>query len=264
MISHGSGTIDLWTLTLVSGLGGEDGVGGVSGIPLGLDGTGGTSGGGISVLSVGLGGGGSLLGGLSLDLLGVSVEEQVGEDVPSGRSGGSSGNGSLQSEDLSAEEVPHETDGVSGLVVGGDGNIDELEGSVGVTEGNDGDVDVGGLSDSLVVDTGVGDNDHSGLLEGSGDVVGEVTGGESAGDGLGTGESGELEDSSVSVRSGRDDGNVVGVLDGSEDSGSEDELLPGLSEVEDVDTWVSEYSSSRPPFEAVFRKYSPSARRFQT
>jgi hypothetical protein len=41
----------------------------------------------------------------------------------------------------------------------------------------------------------------------------------------------------VTVRSGRDDGNVVGVLDGGEDSGSEDELLPGLADVEDVDTW---------------------------
>jgi hypothetical protein len=41
----------------------------------------------------------------------------------------------------------------------------------------------------------------------------------------------------VTVRSGRDDGNVGGVLDGGEDSGSEDELLPGLADVEDVDTW---------------------------
>jgi hypothetical protein len=43
----------------------------------------------------------------------------------------------------------------------------------------------------------------------------------------------------VTVRSGRDDGNVGGVLDGGEDSGSEDELLPGLADVEDVDTWES-------------------------
>ena len=38
-------------------------------------------------------------------------------------------------------------------------------------------VDVGSLSDGLVVDSGVGDDDDSGLLERSGDVVGEVTGG---------------------------------------------------------------------------------------
>lgn len=40
----------------------------------------------------------------------------------------------------------------------------------------------------------------------------------------------------MTVWSSRDDGNVVGVLDGGEDSGSEDELLPSLTDVEDVDT----------------------------
>ena len=98
-------------------------------------------------------------------------------------------------------------------------------------------VDVSSLSDSLVIDSGVGHDDDSWLLEGLGDVVGEVTGGESTGNGLSTGETGHLEDGSVTVWSSRDDGNVVGVLDGGEDSGSEDELLPSLTDVEDVDTW---------------------------
>lgn len=126
---------------------------------------------------------------------------------------------------------------MSGLVVGGDSDVNKLEVGVSVTEGNDGDVDVGSLPDGLVVDSGVGNDDHSGFLERLGDVVGEVTGGESTGNGLSTGETSHLEDSSVTVRSGRDDSNVVGVLDGGEDSGSEDELLPGLADVEDVDTW---------------------------
>lgn len=39
------------------------------------------------------------------------------------------------------------------------------------------DVNVCGLSDGLVVNSGVGDDDDSGFLERSGDVVGEVTGG---------------------------------------------------------------------------------------
>ena len=89
-----------------------------------------------------------------------------------------------------------------------------------------------------MVDSGVGDDDHSGFLEGLGDVIGEVTGGESTGNGLSTGETSHLEDSSVTVRSSRDDGNVCGVLDGGENSGSKDELLPGLTDVEDVDTWM--------------------------
>jgi hypothetical protein len=222
---------------LVVGLSSEDGVGGVSSVPLGGDGrsTGGS--GGIRVLSSGLGGGGSLLGGLTLNLFRVTVEEQVRELIPTVGAGGSTGDGSLETENLSAEEVPHQTDGVTGFVVGWDGNIDKLEGSVSVAEGNDGDVDVSGLSDSLVVDTGVSDNDHSGLLERSSNVVGEVTGGESAGNGLSTSETGKLEHGSVTVRSGRDDGNVVRVLNGGEDTGGKDELLPGLAEVEDVDTW---------------------------
>lgn len=84
----------------------------------------------------------------------------------------SSGDGSSESEDLSGQEPPHKTNGVLGLVVGGDGNVNELEGGIGVTEGDDGDVDEGRLSDSLVVDSGVGHDDDSGLLERSGDVVG--------------------------------------------------------------------------------------------
>lgn len=123
-----------------------------------------------------------------------------------------------------------------GLVVGGDGNVNELQGSVGVAEGDDGDVDEGRLADGLVVDTGVGDDDEAGLLERAGDVVGEVSGGEATGDGLGTGGGRELEDSAVSVRAGRDDADVVGVVDGGEDTGSKDDLLPSLSNVDDVDS----------------------------
>ena len=44
-----------------------------------------------------------------------------------------------------------------------------------------------------MVETGVGNNDQAGFLEGAGDIIGEVTGGETASDGLGTGVGGELE-----------------------------------------------------------------------
>lgn len=112
------------------------------------------------------------------------------------------------------------------LVVGGDGDVDVLGGRVGVAEGDDGNVDVGRLLDGLGVGAGVGDDDQTGLLEGSGDVVGEGTGGESTGDGDGAGVSGELEDSTLAVRTGRDDADVGGVVDGGDDSGGEDDLLP--------------------------------------
>lgn len=112
------------------------------------------------------------------------------------------------------------------LVVGRDSNIDVLGGGVGVAEGNHGNVDVGSLLDSLGVGAGIGDNDQAGLLERTGDVVGERTGGEATGDGRSTGVSGELEDSTLTVGTGRDDANVGRVIDGDNDTGSEDDLLP--------------------------------------
>ena len=112
------------------------------------------------------------------------------------------------------------------LVVGGDGNVDVLGGRVGVGQGNDGDVDIAGLLDSLGVGARVGDDDQAGLLERAGDVVGEATGGEATGNGSSTGVSGELEDGTLTVGTGRDNANVGGVLNGDDDAGSENDLLP--------------------------------------
>jgi hypothetical protein len=121
------------------------------------------------------------------------------------------------------------------LVVGGDGNVDEFERCIGVAESNNGDVHVRRLTDGLVVNSRVGDDDDAGLLERPGDVVGEVTGCEAASDCLCAGVCGELENSTVSVGTGGNGNNVVGVLDSGDYPGSEDNLFPGLSNVEDVD-----------------------------
>jgi hypothetical protein len=115
---------------------------------------------------------------------------------------------------------------VATLVVGGDGNVDVLGGRVGVGQGNDGDVDIAGLLDSLGVGARVGDDDQAGLLERAGDVVGEATGGEATGNGGSTGVSGELEDGTLTVGTGRDNANVGGVLNGDDDASSENDLLP--------------------------------------
>lgn len=112
------------------------------------------------------------------------------------------------------------------LVVGGDGNVDELGGGVGVAEGDDGDVDVRSLLDGLGVGAGIGDDDQARLLEGSGDVVGEVTGGEATGDGDGAGVVGELQDGALSVGTSRDDTDIGWVVDSGDDAGCEDDLLP--------------------------------------
>lgn len=112
------------------------------------------------------------------------------------------------------------------LVVGGDGNIDVLGRRVGVAERDDGDVDVRGLLDGLGIGAGVGGDDEAGLLERTGDVVGEVTGGETTSNGGGTGVGGELQDSTLTVGTGRDNANVGGVVNGDDDAGSKDDLLP--------------------------------------
>lgn len=189
-----------------------------------------------SALSV-TSGSSSLSGGLLLllllDLLGVAVEEHVDHNVPSV---GSSWDRSPETEDLSGEQPPDQTDGVTALVVGGDGDIHKLQRSIGIAKGDNGDVDVGRLSDSLVVNTGVGDDDQAGLLERTGDVVGEGTRGETASDRVSASVGSVLKDRTVTVWASGDDTDIVRVVDGSDDTGGQNELLPGLSNVQDVDT----------------------------
>lgn len=169
---------------------------------------------------LGLVGAGAVLVLLSL---GVAVEVQIGHDLPFGVAGG---DGAAQAQDLAGQHPPDETDGVATLVVGGNGNVDELGGRVGVAEGDDGDVDVGGLLDGLGVGAGVRHDDEAGLLERAGDVVGEVTGGETTGNGGSTGVGGELQDGTLTVGTGADAADIGRVVDGGDDTGSEDDLLP--------------------------------------
>lgn len=168
-----------------------------------------------------------LLDFLSLLGLGITVEVQVDDDVPFGFTGSE---GAAETEDFTGKQPPDETDGVTTLVVGGDGDVDEFGGRVGVAEGDDWDVNVAGLADGLAIGARVGDDNQAGFLEGAGDVVSEATGGETTGDGDGTGVSGELEDGTLTVGTSGDDANVGWVVDGCDDTGSEDDLLPAIFE----------------------------------
>ena len=85
------------------------------------------------------------------------------------------------------------------LVVGWDSYIDELGWGVSVAKCDNWNVDVGSFLDSLSIGTWVGDNDEAGFLERSGDVVGEVTWGETTSNGDGTGVSSELEDGTLTI-----------------------------------------------------------------
>jgi hypothetical protein len=115
---------------------------------------------------------------------------------------------------------------VTTLVVGRNGNIDVLGGRVGVAKSDDGDVDVRGLLDGLSIGTGIGDNDQTGLLERTGDVVGEGTGGEATSNSLGTGVGGELQDGTLTIGTSRDNADISRVVNGGDDAGGEDDLLP--------------------------------------
>lgn len=84
---------------------------------------------------------------------------------------------------------PRSTD----LVVTWNGDIHISEGRVGVAESNGGDVDIGRLSQRLVISTGVRDDQKPGLPEGSLDLIGEGTRSEATSKGGGAGGRGELQ-----------------------------------------------------------------------
>ena len=115
------------------------------------------------------------------------------------------------------------------FVVGRDSDVDELGRGVGITESNDGDIDVGGFFDSLCISTRVGDDDEAGLFERASDVVGEIARSEATSDSNSTGVSGELEDGSLTVRTSGDDGYISGVVDCYDDASCEDDFLPSSS-----------------------------------
>ena len=94
---------------------------------------------------VGHGGGGSY-GRLVLHkLFRVTVEEQVNHDVPLGVAL----HGAAETQNLTAKQPVHEADGGAALVVGGNGDVDVLQGRVAVAESNHGDVCCSSLTDSL-------------------------------------------------------------------------------------------------------------------
>merc|ERR1719483_518313 len=82
-----------------------------------------------------------------LNLLRVSVEEEVRHDLP----GHVSGDGPPQPQHLPGKEPPHQTNGLGGLVVARDRDINELGWRVNIGKSNDGDICIAALSDRLMV-----------------------------------------------------------------------------------------------------------------
>ena len=114
------------------------------------------------------------------------------------------------------------------LVVGRNGNVNELGRRVGIAESEDWDVNVAGFLDGLGVGAGVGNNDEAGLLERTGDVVGEVTRSETTSNGDGTGVSGKFENSALTVGTSRDDTDVGWIVNCGDDTSCKYNLLPVL------------------------------------
>lgn len=125
-------------------------------------------------------------------------------------------------------------------VVTWDSDIDVFRWGVQVSQSDDWDVNVRSFLDGLSIGSWVGNNDQSWFLERTGDVVGERTWSESTSNWSSTSVSGELQNGSLTVGSRGDGDNIFWVWNGSNDSSSQNQLFPGLTDVNDVDTvWSS-------------------------
>jgi len=171
---------------------------------------------------------------LSFDVFDLLVEEQINHNIPFFLLA------EFTSEDLdfSSQEPEDHGDGFGVSVVAGDGNIDEREGRVSVAEGDGGDVDIRSFDDGLSVALGVDDDQKLGFSELFGVLIGKSTGSPSGrGVGGGTSVLSVLDDGSLTVGSGADNDDFFGSVNGGDDSSGELDLLPGLFEVDDVDTF---------------------------
>jgi hypothetical protein len=172
---------------------------------------------------------------LALKLLRVSPEERVDHDIPSS----SSLESTSEIEDLASKKVIDQSDGFLTSVIAWNGDVDVLERRVSVAESDARNVGVRSLLDGLAVSLGVSDNQKSWLHELASDLVGECTWGPSLSNGLSASVVGELHDSSGTERSLRADNNVLWVLNGGDNSSSNHQLFPSLTEMDDVDIVVT-------------------------
>jgi len=189
----------------------------------------------LGLLGVVVSGGDQSLGSLLLLLgllFGVTVQEEIDHNVPRRTSLDSV----AEVQNLTAEEPPHQSDSLVSLVVAGDGNVYVRQRGVYIAEGNGGDVHVRRLLDGLVIGAGVGEDQQTWLEESLLDLVSEGSRGVTSGNGVSASVSSKLQDGSLSLRLGRDNADIGGVLDGHNNSGCKLELLPGLADVDQVNT----------------------------
>ena len=126
---------------------------------------------------------------------------------------------------------------MSRFIVGRNGDINESERSIGIADGNHGDIDIGCLTNRLVIHSWVGDDDETGLSEGTSDVVGEGTWCKTTSHGDSPSMLSKFKNSTLAIGTSGNCDNVTRILDSGDNSGSENDLLPDFSNVNDVDTY---------------------------
>jgi len=98
------------------------------------------------------------------------------------------------------------------LVVARNGDIDVLERRIAVAESDRGDVYVRRFLEGLVISSGVRENQQSGFQESGLDLIGKCTGGVSSSQRGSSSEVSEFQNGSLSIRSSRNDANVLRML----------------------------------------------------
>ena len=164
---------------------------------------------------------------LLLELLGVTVKEEVDHDIP----GILRGDGAAHLEDHAGEEVVKGANGVFGLVVGGDSDVDVVQRAVAVAEGDDGEVSKLGLTDRLVVHTRVCDNEETRLHEDILHLVAVGAGGVATGNCVRAGVLAEFDNGALAVGPCGVHDDVIGILNGDNHTSGHKELVPGLAKV---------------------------------
>ena len=147
------------------------------------------------------------------------------------------------------------------LVIARDGNVDVAKRRVGVAQSDDGDVDVRSFDDGLVIGPGIHDDQKTGLAESGLDLIGESTGSEATSDRSGLGVRGELESCALALRTRRDDEDIGRILNCYNGPGSQEQLLVGPAQVDDVDTWKRWATISVSQKGEFEKQASPSERR---
>jgi len=172
--------------------------------------------------------------GLFFNIFDLLVEEEINHNIPF------FGFSEFTSEDLdfSSKEPEDHGDGFSVSVVAWDSNVNELKRRVSIAKGDTGDVDIRSFNNGLLIRLGVNDNQELGFLELLGVLIGKGTRGPSGRrGGGGTSVFGVLDDGSLSVGSSANNNDIFWLVDGGNDSSSELNFLPGLFNVDDVDTF---------------------------